>query len=479
LGVSLLQHQAETRIAIIIQITTTMLPYDRKDNPFNDPDLDKVFLWKKKAKALGWSKSEAKQRAEALREQNLKEIENAKRRRVERERELAERLAERERKERERDSESYAGWEQREEEFMLRQHQQASALRINQGRERPIDVVARNVLLTKQLRHGPEIGPDGKATALLGPDVGIENSSPLDLFPRLSRQDLLVLRDDISKYLQMESAKSGFKAFWEALLVICDDFLNPVAPDNPIPQIVRDSIQQSCSEKSVEEVKMERLDASKRARDSGAGSEESAFFIELEKRLAIEEARATVRKIHAEMVETATRHGRTVHNVQRLGDGRGDALPAQMTQEGEEDEDQSESAFQDVVEVPDVSTASKDANLVKPRYWNRVRTGYDWNKYNKAHYDRDNPPPKAVFGYRLNILYPGLKKAPRYVIERDKTDPEKYCIIRFIASAPFSDLAFRIENKEWDRSANSGYKSSFENGVLQLHFNFTRRRYRR
>jgi hypothetical protein len=30
------------------------------------------------------------------------------------------------------------------------------------------------------------------------------------------------------------------------------------------------------------------------------------------------------------------------------------------------------------------------------RYFNRVKTGYDWNKYNSTHYDHDNPPPKTV-----------------------------------------------------------------------------------
>ena len=40
----------------------------------------------------------------------------------------------------------------------------------------------------------------------------------------------------------------------------------------------------------------------------------------------------------------------------------------------------------------------------KPRYYNRVHTGYDWNQYNKKHYDIDNPPPKTVQGYKLNVF---------------------------------------------------------------------------
>jgi hypothetical protein len=31
----------------------------------------------------------------------------------------------------------------------------------------------------------------------------------------------------------------------------------------------------------------------------------------------------------------------------------------------------------------------------KPRYFNRVHTGFEWNKYNQTHYDADNPPPKV------------------------------------------------------------------------------------
>ena len=44
----------------------------------------------------------------------------------------------------------------------------------------------------------------------------------------------------------------------------------------------------------------------------------------------------------------------------------------------------------------------------KPRYFNRVHTGFEWNKYNQTHYDFDNPPPKIVQGYKFNIFYPDL-----------------------------------------------------------------------
>lgn len=60
----------------------------------------------------------------------------------------------------------------------------------------------------------------------------------------------------------------------------------------------------------------------------------------------------------------------------------------------------------------------------KPRYFNRVHTGYEWNKYNQTHYEyacpdlivrcrrlidpfrsTDNPPPKVVQGYKVRTPF--------------------------------------------------------------------------
>ncbi|CAG8099697.1 unnamed protein product [Penicillium olsonii] len=130
----------------------------------------------------------------------------------------------------------------------------------------------------------------------------------------------------------------------------------------------------------------------------------------------------------------------------------------------------------------------------KPRYFNRVQMGYEWNKYNQTHYDHDNPPPKVVQGYKFNIFYPDLidkTKAPTYRIEREngrkrgessaEAGEEDTCLIRFTAGPPYEDLAFRIVDKEWDYSAKRerGFKSTFDKGILQLHFQFKRIYYRK
>ncbi|KMZ66820.1 hypothetical protein ZOSMA_288G00180 [Zostera marina] len=117
----------------------------------------------------------------------------------------------------------------------------------------------------------------------------------------------------------------------------------------------------------------------------------------------------------------------------------------------------------------------------KPKYFNRVHTGYEWNKYNQTHYDHDNPPPKTVQGYKFNIFYPDLvdkSKAPVYTIEKDGSSGET-CFIRFHAGPPYEDIAFRIVNKEWEYSHKKGFKCTFERGILHIYFNFKRYRYRR
>jgi hypothetical protein len=130
----------------------------------------------------------------------------------------------------------------------------------------------------------------------------------------------------------------------------------------------------------------------------------------------------------------------------------------------------------------EVSTASKSQwsgkyRPRKPKYFNRVQMGYEWNKYNQTHYDHDNPPPKVVQGYKFNIFYPDLinkNKAPTYRIERENgrrrgqsfapAGEEDTCLIRFMSGPPYEDIAFRIVDKEWDYSAKRerGFRSSFD-----------------
>jgi hypothetical protein len=141
---------------------------------------------------------------------------------------------------------------------------------------------------------------------------------------------------------------------------------------------------------------------------------------------------------------------------------------------------------QDEQEFVDLPLPQQEASLYpgvddrfrprKPRYFNSVKTGFEWNKYNQTHYDADNPPPKVVQGYKFNVFYPDLLNktlTPQFYLDNIPDQPETV-IITFRAGAPYEDLAFKIINKEWDVSEKHGFKTVFDKGVLQLHFNFKR-----
>ena len=108
----------------------------------------------------------------------------------------------------------------------------------------------------------------------------------------------------------------------------------------------------------------------------------------------------------------------------------------------------------------------------KPRYFNRVHTGYEWNKYNQTHYDAEHPPPKIVQGYKFNIFYPDLidpSHAPTYRVLADPEGPGGTQLLRFSAGPPYEDVAFRIVERPWDYSYKRGFRCSFDRGVLQLY----------
>lgn len=116
----------------------------------------------------------------------------------------------------------------------------------------------------------------------------------------------------------------------------------------------------------------------------------------------------------------------------------------------------------------------------KPRFFNRVRTCYFWNKYNQTHYDHENPPPKIVQGYKFNIFYPDLidkTKTPTWTLE--PSDTPDTIIVRFHAGPPYEDVAFKVLNREWHLERFRGFRNVFDRGIMQLYFSFKKYCYRR
>jgi len=145
------------------------------------------------------------------------------------------------------------------------------------------------------------------------------------------------------------------------------------------------------------------------------------------------------------------------------------------------DEEEEEFNWEEIIALPTTYSWEDRYRPRKPRYFNRVHTGYEWNKYNQTHYDVDNPPPKVVQGYKFNIFYPDLidkSKAPTYKIVKDPKDEETVLLV-FQAGPPYEDMAFRIVNREWEYSHKRGFRSSFDRGCLSLWFSFRRNFYRK
>lgn len=122
-----------------------------------------------------------------------------------------------------------------------------------------------------------------------------------------------------------------------------------------------------------------------------------------------------------------------------------------------------------------------NAGPKKPLYFNRVRTGFEWNKYNATHYNADTPPPKVVQGYRFNIFYNDLidpSVTPTFKVEQIPGNHD-WVLLRFHAGPPYLDIVFKIINRKWDRDPKHGFKAVFDRGVLRLWFNFARTKYKR
>lgn len=167
----------------------------------------------------------------------------------------------------------------------------------------------------------------------------------------------------------------------------------------------------------------------------------------------------------------------------KLGEDATSAIASEesLLKDAEKTMENGEEVFDSEVAVPTKHVGWMDKYRPrKPKYFNRVKTGYEWNKYNQTHYDVDNPPPKIVQGYKFNIFYPDLidkSKTPQYFLE--KSDSPDFVILRFHAGPPYEDIAFKIVNKEWEQSQKRGFKCQFSHGILYLWFNFKRYRYRR
>lgn len=459
------------------------------------------FVWKKKLEQQRRRGEPPDASDEAQRRVELAaELEAAKHRRAERDAERAAWEAEQARVAREREQQENAGWHRAEETFHGAQHFLRQAIRLRQSRPVQTDSLARNLRLDLL-----DVAPDEKDP--------VARLRELDL----SSNELVSLMEEIEKELDYipDFATDGDNSvftrqvrisWWENLKVCVRGMLEASRELRGAVDGVHSSVHVELDSmlqgKSLEKLLEMESEISKRVEESDDGEAgpvdefaEIDFWTSALLRIRRVIAEERIKDLNHRLLEERRKRvaARPAEEKPSSGDelqGTGRATSTELGMMGREaakgmrpDEDK----FADEVETvtkryaPAGGYAWNDKYRPrKPRYYNRVHTGYDWTKYNRTHYDSDNPPPKTVQGYRFNIFYPDLidpSKTPTFVIT--KTENPEVCIITFKAGPPYEDLAFKIVNRPWERSHRRGFRCSFDRGILHMWFNFQRYRYRR
>lgn len=491
--------------------------YTNEDNPFGDANLTSTFVWQKKLEVKGLTNLRDEE-IEIINRQkqmeNKAELEKVKKRRLERELEMAQREEEMALLQRSREAAEFQEWERQEDQFHLEQARLRSKIRIQDGRAKPIDLLAQYV-----------------STHSLEETIEMQMHEPYTYLNGLGIEDLEDLLEDIRVYMEMD--KSGENTgYWVDLTIIASDELQKLKKmelgseyhavvgnrEGINHSVARDvtSIFQGKTAQQLDELKL-KIESKLSGKEDGV---DIGYWESLLSQLKAHMARARLRDRHqenlrkklemlkSEQVETdepmqtdqnteepstsSIKHEPTEEEnddssqdidkedeeaMDLLSDcfalyKQGNYSPEYVPEDSMDsniriiDADQLEVNIEKVrnrvlnraEDVDDEDFATKEemrlAKVVrdslgvnaeeaefsvetkldsevylwsdkyrprKPRYFNRVHTGFEWNKYNQTHYDMDNPPPKIVQGYKFNIFYPDLidkNSTPQYFLVR-------------------------------------------------------------
>ncbi|KAF4505528.1 hypothetical protein G6O67_007466 [Ophiocordyceps sinensis] len=397
-----------------------------------------------------------------------------------------------------------------EDKFVLKQSKKKADIRVREGRAKPIDHLTFNL---RYIDHEHDVFDD------VDGDIDIELQVPATFVEMLGVDQLNELQADIGTLLVLERDPTS-RQYWKALKTLCGDQKSKLDPrgEDRVVSVVAEGIHKSLGPKTYHQLEdlQEKIELKLRSNETI----DADYWEQLLLKIDIYKSKATLDRIfqaaseaRAKLLQERDTSGQPQSQPMASGSRSTSALPAGAAQpSGNEDASQATKALYDreaargISENEEIFTAeeavpgsakpqwTENIRARKPRYFNRVQMGYEWNKYNQTHYDHDNPPPKVVQGYKFNIFYPDLidmTKAPTFKIIREhgRRRGESHaaageadtCLIHFIAGPPYEDIAFRIVDREWDYSSKRerGFRSTFDKGILQLHFQFKKIFYRK
>ncbi|ENN71807.1 cactin [Dendroctonus ponderosae] len=551
------------------------LHYTNSDNPFGDGNLLSTFVWTKKLEKEGLtnaSHEELEARNRFKQEENKRELEKVKKRRLERELERTRREDENQLLQRSKEAAQFEEWERQEDQFHLEQARLRSHIRIQDGRAKPIDLLAKYISAEEEVD-------------------AVEMHEPYTYLNGLQIKDLEDLVEDIKVYKELERGKN--LDYWNDITVIVEDELQKLRKlqreqdfDAGIGR--REGINQAVAQdvtavfKGKTAVQLATLQSQIESKIRGkADGIDIGYWESLLSQLKAHIARARLRDRHQQSLkrklqvlkaeQAVTLPEAIEEQSKQSTESEEEKLPEaqpgtsqQSAEDSPSDNETTEDAANDILnecfaayqagdyspkllsadqiepgtivvseedetkrlefarlqvldkgkKVENVITKEElllqkeackgmdddeaqfsveqalDSQMYlwsdkyrprKPRYFNRVHTGFEWNKYNQTHYDMDNPPPKIVQGYKFNIFYPDLidkSCTPEYFLTACPENRE-FAILRFHAGPPYEDIAFKIVNREWEYSYKRGFRCQFHNNIFQLWFHFKRYRYRR
>jgi len=417
-----------------------------------------------------------------------------------------------------------------EDKFVLKQSKKKADKRVREGRAAPVDLLAFN------LRYIDTVDRDYFDDQDTDAEIDVPN--PEEVIDGLGAAELRQLDSDITNFHTLEENVRN-REYWKALQTICSHRRMRLEKQGGGSEEQRFAAVSENVDKILRPKTFEQLEALERQITAKLNSDDEIdedFWENLLRALPLWKARAKLKNIYQVIKEARLGQLRKINPEKAAALGESDGFlsaaqpsllapssapssksdarhavvqassstqdanapppgTARFAQSGNEDYSQVTKALYDrevargVGENEEIFAAEESVATGlppqwadkyrprKPRYFNRVQMGYEWNKYNQTHYDHDNPPPKVVHGYRFNIFYPDLidkAKAPTYKIIREhgrkrgesfaRAGEEDTCLIRFIAGPPYEDIAFRIVDKEWDYSAkrDRGFRSSFD-----------------
>lgn len=184
------------------------LHYTNTDNPFGDGNILSTFVWSKKLGKeglLGVGREELEIRNRHKQEENKRELEKVKKRRQERELERQQREEEMTMLQRGKEAAQLEQWARQEDQFHLEQARLRSRIRIQDGRAKPIDLLAKYISAEEEVD-------------------AVEMHEPYTYLRGLQVKDLEDLIEDIKVYKELERGKN--LDYWNDITVIVEDELH-------------------------------------------------------------------------------------------------------------------------------------------------------------------------------------------------------------------------------------------------------------